>query len=253
MSLGQGLPKCLLGIGGRSLIEYSLDNLVAGGIDDITVVTGYCEGMIQGRIGYRHQGVSIDYRFNPLFAETGSVISLLHGLKDMEDSSLIVVESDILYHPAFIEAAMAAEDNTVLVADASGSGDEVFIAAKPDGRLDYLGKSASASQRQKSLGEFAGITRLSDDFCREYRARSEKLLARGNADGHYEELIFAIAKDGLDVRVRHCAAKPWSEVDTPADLERAKHRVYPALRHFWSEDIGAATNYDPLGTSLGAS
>lgn len=251
MSLGQGLPKCLLRIGARSLIEYSLDNLVASGIDDITIVTGYCDALIQRRIGDCHKGVSIDYRFNRHYAETGSVVSLPFGLPGYETSSLIVVESDILYHPAFIEKAMSAPDNTIMVADVTGSGDEVFVSATSDGKLDYLGKSASASQRQKSLGEFAGITRLSGDFCREFAKRSERLMAEGKADGHYEELIFDMSREGHDVQVLHCASKPWTEVDTPADFNRAKHQVYPALRHIWSEDVGATTAPNPQSASLG--
>lgn len=234
--IGQDQPKCLLEIDGRPLIEYSLENLVRGGVTKITIVTGHCDGAIQQALGDHFLGVPIGYEFNALYASTGSVLSLLVGAVAVETPGLLVLESDILYHPKFIEEVMNASDNTIMVADASGSGDEVFICGTPDDRLDYLGKAATATLRQQSLGEFAGISRLSAEFCRVYRERAQSLSAEGKADGHYEELIFALAQAGHEVRVRHCPSLPWTEVDTPEDLDRATNRIFPQLRRHWMEE-----------------
>lgn len=233
---GRDQPKCLLEIDGRPLIEYSLENLVRGGVSKITIVTGHCDGTIQQALGDHFRGVPIGYEFNALYASTGSVLSLLVGAVAVERTGLLVVECDILYHPQFIEEVMNAPDNTVMVADASGSGDEVFICGTADGRLGYLGKAATATHRQQSLGEFAGISRLSAALCRVYKERAQSLCADGKADGHYEELIFALAQTGHEVRVRHCPSLPWTEVDTLADLDRARNKIYPQLRRHWAED-----------------
>ena len=34
-------PKCLLRVGERSLLQRTVDALIAGGIDELVVVTGY--------------------------------------------------------------------------------------------------------------------------------------------------------------------------------------------------------------------
>ena len=231
--VGIGSPKCLLEIGGRPLIEYSLGNLVQGGINHITIVTGHCDGAIQGVLGMDHLGTPIRYLFNPDYGNTGSVLSLLVGAEGAEASSLVVVESDILYHPQFIAVMMDSADDTIMVADASGSGDEVFVCDTADGRLAYLGKAATPLLRGRSLGEYAGMARLSGDFCRLYCEHALSLKCAGRADGHYEELIFALAEAGQDVRVKHCQALPWAEVDTLEDLDRARDVVFPRLRHLW--------------------
>lgn len=232
--LTRDLPKCLLEVGGRPLITYSLENLVRGGVREITIVTGHCDGSIQTVLGDDFLGAPVRYRFNPDYAQTGSVISLLIGAAAVEAPQLLVVESDLLYHPKFVEPAMTAAEDTIIVADASGSGDEVYICAAPDGRLSYLGKGASAPLRRRSLGEFAGISRLSAGLCRSYMDQARRLQAEGKAGGHYEELIFALAQAGHNFRVRHCPSLPWTEVDTPDDLERARTKIYPQLQHLWA-------------------
>lgn len=244
--LGVERPKGLLEIEGRALLDYSLDNLVSRGVTDITIVTGHCDGMINQHLGNRYRNIPIQYTFNPHYQSTGSVLSLLVGAPDVTDSTFLVIESDILYHPGFIEAALEASESTVFVADRSGSGDEVFISATEDGYLDYLGKAATTELRERSVGEYAGIALLSDRLLASYCEAARKLHANGQANGHYEELLYELARDGFGVRVHHCPSLPWTEVDTLEDLKRAKTEVYPRLRHLWKSRA-------PLSRSVGLS
>lgn len=238
-AIGRNLPKCLFRIGGRALIEYSLDNLVRRGASGITIVTGHCDGAIQGVLGTRHEGVPIRYLFNPHYRHAGSVVSLLVAARGMESPNFLILESDILYHPGFIDAAMVSADDTVLVADASGSGDEVYICRGRDNRLTFLGKAAPPQLRAQSIGEYAGIARLSSGFCAAYCREAERLLKTGGAAGHYEDLIFALSRVGHDVSVRHCPFLPWTELDTEEDLDWAASVVFPQLRRFWQSGLPA--------------
>ncbi len=237
--MARRLPKCLLKIDGRALVEYSLDNLVRGGVSGITLVTGHCSEAIQNVVGPRHLGVPVHYRFNPHYRETGSIVSLLLAAQEIIAPNLLVVESDILYHPQFIDAAMNSADDTIMVADASGSGDEVFVCCGKDKKLIFLGKNATPLLRERSIGEYAGIARLSAGLCQVYCSHAARLLASGQATGHYEDLIFDLVQLGRDVGVCHCPALPWGEVDTLEDLERAREKIYPELRRLW--EAGAQT------------
>ena len=51
-------PKGLLEIDGRSLLDYSLDNLVSRGVTSITIVTGHRDGMIQRSLGSQYRGAT---------------------------------------------------------------------------------------------------------------------------------------------------------------------------------------------------
>ena len=226
-------PKGLLEIEERSLLDYSLDNLVSRGVTSITIVTGHCDGMIQRSLGSQYRGAQIEYVFNPDHESTGSVVSLLVGADHVRGSRVLVVESDLLYHPGFVDAAINAPESTMLVADQSGSGDEVYICANEDGYLDYLGKAATPRQRQESLGEYAGLALVSDQLLFAYCSAARKLKDDGLAGGHYEELLFELSRSGFPMRVSHCRSLPWTEVDTQEDFERAKEIVYPRLCHLW--------------------
>ncbi len=227
--LTEACPKCLLDVGGRPLIAHSLDNLAAAGFDEALVVTGFRAGDIERTIGTHHGRMAVRYVHNPDYAATGSVVSLLVGATAIDAGPLLILESDILYHPDFIAVARVADRNLMLVADPTGSGDEVYVATDSAGRLAHLGKQVPRAVRRNSLGEFAGITRLDRAFLGRYCQAAGRLVKHAAASGHYEELVFDLAGAEMPVFARHCPGLPWTEVDTAADLARAREQVFPAL------------------------
>jgi len=222
-------PKCLLDVGGQTLIQRSLDNLAVCGIEETIIVTGHQAEQLRMAVGPVHRGMPVRYLHNPDFNSTGSVLSLAVGVAQLTDPSVIVLECDLLYHPAFVEAAMRGSGDALLVADVTGSGDEVFVCADGDRQLTYLGKNAPDHRRQQSLGEFAGISRFSRELLDDYRGAAKILKTNGAAGGHYEDLVLDLARAGARVGTHCCSGVPWTEVDTEADLRRARAETLPRL------------------------
>ncbi|MGE4529143.1 MAG: NTP transferase domain-containing protein [Rhodospirillaceae bacterium] len=225
------LPKALLPVEGEdSLLDLSLAALAAAGVARVSLVVGFAAEKIRARLAARPAPLRVDFIDNPHWAETGSVASLLLALEEPLDPWTLVVESDLLYHPDFPRRALAQRRDTILVADATGSGDEVWILADGAGRLTLLGKRIPPGRRGEAVGEFAGISLFSRELLQIYRVRAQAMLAAGAATGHYEELVFDIAQTERPVSVLHLPGLPWTEVDNAADLDRARGAVWPRLR-----------------------
>jgi 2-aminoethylphosphonate-pyruvate transaminase len=222
------LPKGLFRIGGTPLLERSIELIAAAGVPDVLVVTGHHAGQIEVALGTERGGARIRYVHNANYAETGSMVSLLAAAPSVS-GAILLLESDLLYHPVFLDAALAAEDDVLLAADVSGSGDEVYLAVDDDDRLCFLGKNPPSAWRERSVGELAGISRLSPALLARFCERAEQHLRDGRGNRHYEEILFEIAKEGWKLRVELCGGVPWTEVDTPGDLRRAEESVWPRL------------------------
>ena len=225
-------PKCLIEVGGQPLIHYSLSALKAAGIADVAIVTGYRAQMLREFVGYEYLGLSIRYFYNPHYASTGSAVSLKIAAAEVGAKDALVLESDLLFDAAFLKAALSdPRPNLILAADVTGSGDEVYLCAGQDQQISYLGKDATKEVRRASIGELAGITRLSNRFLRHYVRAAQKLALNNGATGHYEDLIFKLSKaDNQPVYVRHCPGLAWTEIDTSEDIQRARFKVYPRIK-----------------------
>lgn len=55
--------KCMLELDGKAIIEFSLDNILAAGIEDAIVVVGYKSEEIINKIGIDYKGLKITYVF----------------------------------------------------------------------------------------------------------------------------------------------------------------------------------------------
>src|SRR3546814_12058721 len=69
LPLTRDIPKCLIEFNGRSLISWQVAALVANGIKDIVVVTGFRTERVEDHALqlYRDTGARIRTLFNPFF------------------------------------------------------------------------------------------------------------------------------------------------------------------------------------------
>jgi choline kinase len=224
------LPKGLVECGERALLELSLAALAAAGISEVIVVTGHGADLVESRIGPAHGRVQLRYCRNAAYAISGSMGSLLTAATLIGRRDFLLLESDLLYDPEFAKIAAGTAEDTLLAADLSGSGDEVFVVADDAHQLRFLGKAAPPEWRHRSRAEFAGISRVSAELYGAFCTEAAAWLARGDVDRHYEEVLFELARRGWPVRVRHCPGLPWTEIDTDADFLRAQRAVWRRLK-----------------------
>ena len=88
------LPKPLLKVGDKTLIEHQIERLVAGGISDIVINHFYLGGMIEEllRKGEKY-GTSISYSREPIRLETAG--GIIKALPKLVDDCFVVVNADI--------------------------------------------------------------------------------------------------------------------------------------------------------------
>jgi MurNAc alpha-1-phosphate uridylyltransferase len=94
LPLTADVPKPLLKVGDKTLIEHQIDKLVAGGVSGIVINHFHLGGMIEPVVGDgKRWGIQITYSREPILLDTaGGIIKALPLLKD---DSFIVVNADV--------------------------------------------------------------------------------------------------------------------------------------------------------------
>ncbi len=222
-------PKALIPMGRRPLIDYSLANLLAHGINEVFVVTGYRADQLRDHLEAEFADrVQFTYIHNPDYRTTGSMYSLALALADTDGRELVVLESDLLYEARALEALRQSDfPNDIMVAPLSGSGDEVLVFSDREGNLMNLGKALNISDNP--LGELAGITRLESGFYRQLLKLARQDFEQNLLDYHYEEVILRLARQGEKIHCRSLPDLAWTEIDNADDYQRAVNIVLPQL------------------------
>lgn len=225
--LTDDLPKCLIRIGDRSILEHQLDAIDSAGIREAVIVVGYLKELIVDCTGHAYRGVrTISYIENPEYASTNTIYSLYLARDSFINHDFIYLNADVLFHRAVVKLLARHRCKNVLAVEYKQCGEEeVKFATAPDGRIIKLGKQISAAEAR---GEFIGVAKFGKDITRYFIDALEYYSLNGQKSLFFEKAVEDIL--GRDVflplDVTHI---PNIEIDFPGDLERAEREIYPAI------------------------
>ena len=112
--LTQDLPKPLLKIKGKFLIEWVMDSLILGGISEIYIVVGYKGNKIKEMIGNSYCGKPIYFVNNPNW-EKGNLTSL-YAAKDYLNSEMFILSmADHLFDPNIVRDIIEKKPKTTVI------------------------------------------------------------------------------------------------------------------------------------------
>lgn len=223
------LPKAMIEIEGKPLLEYSLDALARCGLSDVIIVVGFRHETITRRFGDHYHGLKIQYIENDQYAVSGSMYSL-SLVQDIIADEILLLESDLLYEPRVLPRLLDSEyPNCILVAGLSGSGDEVYICTNEKQEIIELGKNISDAGRQRAIGELAGISRFHRSFLKSVFTTARQDFQKGEMNYHYEECVFRASRQSMPIHAVTATELAWVEIDTAADLQRAQDQIFPLI------------------------
>src|SRR4051812_10656022 len=213
-------PKCLLRVGGRTLVERQIDALRSVGIDDIVMVVGCQSASVR-----RTCGQDITYVENSRFAQTNSLYSLWLARPLLFDG-FVVMNCDVLFHPQMLTDLVTSRyEDALLLAyqedDAQPFGDEEMKVKVRRGRVVDIAKTLAPEEAD---GENVGVVKFGPAGAR----LLVDVMDRRVADGGLRDWAPKGFGDFARLRPLHAIGTrgyPWTEIDFPGDYERAVREV----------------------------
>lgn len=232
LSAGQGsrllpvtatIPKCLIEIGGKTVLERQLAALAAAGLKRALVVTGYRHEQV-AEVLSRPQPLEVEARFNPFWAVASSIGSVWIA-RDRLRAPFCLLNGDTLFDPEILQAALAAPAPLVgLVVEPieAASYDDMLVRVE-NGSVGAVSKALPEDEAtHRSLG-LVLAARGYDDYADELEA----LIAERNGAGAYHHDILDRLARRWKVAAIERAAGFWQEIDRPEDIVvwRAEHET----------------------------
>ena len=132
-----GIPKPLLEVGRRPLIDHMLQTLADAGVGPVGMVLGYCADEIREIVGIR-----AEYIHNPRWASTNSLYSFALA-RDWIRGPVMILNCDLLIHPAIIARLLSCGEDSLAYDSSSGDGREQMSVRLRDGMLADMSKELS--------------------------------------------------------------------------------------------------------------
>jgi choline kinase len=228
LSSVQEAPKCLLQMGGKTLLQRHIENLQNLGVERLVLCTGYQAQQIEAelqRIGAEDFCQTI---FNPNYKK-GSVLSLWHVREFLTTGpDVLLMDADVLYDRRVLERLCAnqytnGKTNLFLLDREFGPGDEPVKICVAGNRLVEFRKLLNDDLKYEFAGESVGFFRFDAATGARLARRTEHYIDNNLTDEPYEEAIRDLLLETPDtfdyVDVTGLA---WVEIDFPEDIIRAQ-------------------------------
>ena len=218
-----GRPKCLLEVGGRTLLGRLLDALTEAGVRDVVVVVGFRAETVRESLGAGPPGVRLRYVDNPRYRE-GAILSLWAARAALR-GPVMIMDADVLCPPAMIARLLRSPHPNCFLLDGSvqNTGEEQMLLVRAGRVLDIVRGGAPGYELQ---GESVGFLKLSAEAAALLHALLEARVAGGHTGIEHEE-VYPELLARADVRYERVDGMPWTEIDFPADIVHAEQVVLP--------------------------
>lgn len=220
--LTEDIPKTMLKIGKKSILERTVTRLREHDIKDITVVAGYKAETVDLP--------NLNVVVNEKYESAGQMASLACAVDQLDESTLVIF-GDILFKKYILQFAIDDPADVVLVVDSaidpeSTVESDYVIASEPD-RHSYFSEdsfveSISFSTPNDSYsGEFIGMMKLSPEAgrqTREFILEQQDKPEFKNLD--IRDLVTFFVQKGVMVKVQYISGN-WVDVNRISDLTTA--------------------------------
>ena len=231
------MPKCLVTIGGETMLSRNIRLLRGAGVSDVVVVVGCAADTVRRSIP------DVTFVDNPVFAHTNSLYSLWLARTHLADG-FVVMNCDVVVHPQLVVDLLTARHEDALLLsyrdEATTYGDEEMKVRVRCGRVIEISK---AMDPEAADGENLGIVKFGASGAQLLVEELNRLVTAGEhkawvprAFGEFarQRPLHAVGTRGL----------PWIEIDFPEDYRRAVEVVLPQI----DSDVSTMAQVSPLLT-----
>lgn len=216
----ENVPKALVEVNKRPLLDYMIEFVRKIGISDIIVVGGYHFEQVEKKTN------EIDKNVRVIFDKDFGIHNLVSfdkALRRVENKNILVFNADYIFKDTTVEAVKKnLKEITVFCSyDLSGDDDDVMkVKDDENGNLVEMSKKLEEFQ-----SIYTGIWFFEKKYILELKEKTAKILANKGREASVEMLFPEFMKNGYKIKVADVGKANWFEIDTPEDLEKARQAL----------------------------
>lgn len=220
--LTDNIPKCMVPLKGKPLIDYQLDLFKSKSIKDITIVGGYLIEKLKSK--------NVKLINNKAYATTNMVYSLFCAEKDLSQD-IIISYGDIVYSENVLQKLIDSNENISIVVDKNWKEywqarmedpltDAETLKIK-DGNIIELGKKPYSYNDIE--GQYIGLVKFSKEIIKKiiqfYNGLDKTIKYDGKSfNNMYMTSFLSLLGENISPLKPVFINNGWMEVDCPEDL-----------------------------------
>ena len=217
------VPKCLIEIAGKPMIEHALQALSVHGITEAIIVIGFKGQLIRDRLGTIFNSIQIRYTEAPLYETTNNICSLWDARNSL-DQDILLLEADVVFDSNLIAKLLAEQGSSAAVAPHHHPMSGTVVECNCNKKIIsfYMGSHHGKELESKELFKTVNIYLLRKNLLQDQIVpRLDNVIKAGKTQDYYEIILQDCVADGSleDLAAVDVSSTRWFENDDHRDLD----------------------------------
>ncbi len=218
--------KCMMNVGGMTLLERTIEALRQAGINKLVMVIGYQAEILKDFIAEKNFGIEIEYVCNNEYATTNNIYSLYLAREYLRNDDTILIESDLIYDKKIIaDLVNSPQPNLAVVAVYEQWMDGTVVTLdKNRGIVDFIDKAHFRYEDADKYYKTVNIYKFSREFSdKQYLPFLEAYLKAYGVNQYYEQVLKILSHiRNSELCAYVLGDESWYEIDDAQDLDIAE-------------------------------
>lgn len=220
--LTNNLPKCLLKVKGKTVLEYQVEALLTNNINELIIVSGPFTDLLKKFIENKFPDIQVTYINNNNFKKTGPAYGLWLARKFLTED-IMYLNSDVLIDKKILSKVINSNYQSVTAIQLNAWDEEEVNVILDKDRIIKIGKTIS---KKLNCGEFIGVTKLGSNF------NKKLILALQNFIDYKEFNKFAA--DAINQAIQRGGQMYAVDVSNFKAMEIDTHEDYKNVKKIWN-------------------
>lgn len=219
------IPKCLVEVNGKSIIEYQIESYLNSGVDEIFIVTGYLQEKLVEFILKKYPNEKIKLINNKDYKVTNNMYSL-YLLKDFIKDEFVMSNADVVFSKDMVEKLVQNDGYNLIAVDKGNYNEESMKIIVNDEKISSISKQIS---EQDSYGTSIDLYKFSNEARLEIFKEIDYTINNKNDLNSWTEVALNAILDKIIFRPFDIENRFWYEVDNYEDLKIAEKIVKESI------------------------
>ncbi len=221
----QNHTKCMMEVGGETLLARAVTALVNAGIHKLVMVIGYEAKTLCDYIQTQNFPMEIEYVYNKDYASTNNIYSLYLARDYLEQDDTILLESDLIFEGKLIQDLVENQEKNIAVVakyEQWMDGTMVLLDSKRN-IVDFVDKTQFRYEDVDDYYKTVNIYKFSKEFSKkQYIPFMEAYLKAYGTNQYYEQVLKILAHiKNSELKAYVLENENWYEIDDAQDLDIA--------------------------------
>jgi len=226
------IPKCLLEINNKKILDYQLEAFKYAGIKDIYIVTGYKSFQIKKHLKKYKKLFKINFIQNKIFNNTNNMYSASLAGKFLQGEKLIICNADVVIDKQVVKQLISGKNNNEIAVDL-----KVYDKESMKVRLGKFKKILEINKKIPKKISFAcsiDFYKLSESASINFFKVINKHIKDFGKNDWTEVAIQKVFKNN-SFFPNNIGKLKWHEIDNYSDLVQAKNKFSDLKAHIFKK------------------